>query len=369
MLSSAVQRPPIAMLFEPKGCERKEELDYKIDRTLLGWKAAAKGRLRASLNILTEVGISNNAVSRERGFCFRGSCRGISHCRKRSRSRGAFVRRTTATIIVTWKFRLFVSDLTASLSRQFYVQPCAYFSPLYNCLTSQITMAPGESAKPAQEALDVISNRISLALAKHDNLVKSWTAASGRPNKREKTQEELAAEDAALFKKTPTYLGVGAPVPSHFLISDAERNNKSLRAKFFPTKGLKGSKPRDNEEKAASAKRAKVEESSDEEGGRSSLGKAKKRKKTTDAPSQATEIDQKRSLQSGDILPRLKGSSDTTTTEKPITMNNDTKDSVDQNKGTSVPQPQTSKSALERRKEKKRLKKLLKKKEKKAKNV
>ena len=88
-----------------------------------------------------------------------------------------------------------------------------------------------------------------------------------------KSEAELDAEDAALFRNEPPYLGVGAPIPSHFLVSDAERNNKSLRAKFFPGKGLKGSKPRDEEEKVASAKRALNEESSDEEGGRSSLGK------------------------------------------------------------------------------------------------
>jgi hypothetical protein len=59
-------------------------------------------------------------------------------------------------------------------------------------------------------------------------------------------------------------------------VSDAERNNKSLRAKFFPVKGLKASKARDAEEKAASAKRAAREEDSDEEQGRSGLGRAKK---------------------------------------------------------------------------------------------
>ncbi|PSS22931.1 hypothetical protein M430DRAFT_56797 [Amorphotheca resinae ATCC 22711] len=164
-------------------------------------------------------------------------------------------------------------------------------------------MAPELSTKSAQdpkEGLDVISNRIAMALAKHDSLVKSWTALSARPKEPEKTQEELDAEEAALFRSEPPYLGVGAPIPSHFLISDAERNNKSLRAKFFPTKGLKASKSRDEEEKATSAKRRLMEESSDEEEGRSSLGKAKKRKMATEAPAKQAEDEDESSAKDED---------------------------------------------------------------------
>ena len=46
----------------------EEGLLYREDCTLLDWKAAVKGRVRASLNMLTGVGINNNAVSRKRGF-------------------------------------------------------------------------------------------------------------------------------------------------------------------------------------------------------------------------------------------------------------------------------------------------------------
>jgi hypothetical protein len=62
------------------------------------------------------------------------------------------------------------------------------------------------------------------------------------------------------------------------LVSEAERNNKSLRAKFFPAKGLKASKERDAEEKLVRVKRGLRDESSDEEEGRSALGRAKKQK-------------------------------------------------------------------------------------------
>lgn len=145
--------------------------------------------------------------------------------------------------------------------------------------------ASTQSVQASREELDTISNRVAIALAKREKLIKTWTASSARKNEPDKTQEEIDAEDAALFRNEPPYLGVGAPIPSHFLISDAERNNKTLRAKFFPTKGLKASKQRDAEEKATSAKRGLNEESSEDEGGRSSLGRAKKQK--TSAPTKS----------------------------------------------------------------------------------
>ncbi|KAH7413201.1 hypothetical protein BKA64DRAFT_348061 [Cadophora sp. MPI-SDFR-AT-0126] len=139
-------------------------------------------------------------------------------------------------------------------------------------------MAPDEplkSAKASKDELAVISNRLAVAMAKREALVKSWTASSSRLEP-EKTQEELDAEDAALFRSAPPYLGVGAAIPAHFLVNESEQGKKALRAKLLSTKGLKASKARDAEEKAASAKRAMREQSSDEEEGRSSLGRAKK---------------------------------------------------------------------------------------------
>ena len=145
-------------------------------------------------------------------------------------------------------------------------------------------MASEDSNKspiPTKEEFDVIQNRIAMAFAQREALVKSWTAKSARAQEPQKTDAELEEEDAKLFRPEPPYLGVGAPIPSHFLVSDAERNNKSLRAKFFPKGGLKASKARDAEEKAASSKRGLDAESSDEEEGRSGLGKAKKQKTAT----------------------------------------------------------------------------------------
>lgn len=130
-------------------------------------------------------------------------------------------------------------------------------------------------AMPAQTELDAISNRIQIALAKREELVRSWTSKSAREDKIRKTDEELDAEDALLFRNQPAYLGVGCPIPEKFLIGEADRSKKSLEARLG--KGLQASKRRDAEEKAASAKRGLNQDSSDEEEGRSSLGKKKKR--------------------------------------------------------------------------------------------
>jgi hypothetical protein len=142
-------------------------------------------------------------------------------------------------------------------------------------------MSLDEEPKPkkvSKEEYDIISNRLAVALAKREALIRSWTASSSRQEPPSKSQDERDAEDAALFRNQPPYLGVGAALPAHFLISDANQNNRALRAKFFPTKGLKASKARDADEKAASAKRAMRDVDSDEDQGRSALGRAKKLK-------------------------------------------------------------------------------------------
>jgi hypothetical protein len=130
---------------------------------------------------------------------------------------------------------------------------------------------------------DVIQNRVAVALAKRERLIKSWTASSSRPRPPPKTQEELDAEDADLFNPTPAGLGLGAPIPKEFLDGDVKRkkistNDKLRHILIGKRAGLQASKPRDGKEKAGSAKRGLEQESSDEDQGRSALGKAKKSK-------------------------------------------------------------------------------------------
>jgi len=135
-------------------------------------------------------------------------------------------------------------------------------------------MASGERkskhAGLSLEELDILDNKVALALAKHDEIVNGWIKASNRPPKPPiMTDEEIEAQISSYGP------GAGGGTTTK---NPAELGNKLLRAKFIPSKTLKASKARDADEKAASAKRGLTVESSDEEEGRSSLGKAKKHK-------------------------------------------------------------------------------------------
>jgi hypothetical protein len=143
-------------------------------------------------------------------------------------------------------------------------------------------MAPLISIQtPTVADLDVIQNRVAVALAARERLVKSWTALSSRPCPPLKTQEELDAEDAELFHFEPPHLGLGASIPKAYLEGDAQRreisSNEKLKHLILGNKsGHQGSKLRDSQEKASSIKRNLKDDSSDDDEGRSGLGKAKK---------------------------------------------------------------------------------------------
>lgn len=118
-----------------------------------------------------------------------------------------------------------------------------------------------------KEELAAFFARLDVARAEREAVVDSWLVKAGHTIPPKKSQAQIDAEDAALFQEGPPNLGLGEA---------QQNNNRSLKAKFFPAKGLKASKARDVEEKAASAKRGLRVESSDEEEGRSGLGRAKK---------------------------------------------------------------------------------------------
>lgn len=134
-------------------------------------------------------------------------------------------------------------------------------------------MAPEEKETKAKhvglslEELEVLDNKVAIALAKHDEIVNGWIKASNRPPK------PPVITDAEIEAQISNALGIGGGITT-----SAELGNKTLRSKFLPSKTLKASKARDAEEKAASARRGLKGESSDEEEGRSGLGKAKKHK-------------------------------------------------------------------------------------------
>ncbi|QSZ32906.1 hypothetical protein DSL72_002487 [Monilinia vaccinii-corymbosi] len=131
--------------------------------------------------------------------------------------------------------------------------------------------------KETWEEFNAKMNRIQMALAKREAIAENILAKYPTDRHR-KTQEEIDAEDALWF---PTPAGNQPlntdPAFARFLKPVAERNQKTLRDKMLPSKELRASKARDAEEKAASAKRVMVA-SSDEDEGRTALGKAKKLK-------------------------------------------------------------------------------------------
>lgn len=133
-------------------------------------------------------------------------------------------------------------------------------------------------SEPQKLDVDAFFNRIDLIMAEKEALVRSWTAQSKTiwPIVR-KTAAELKAEEDEMFRPQPPYLGVGCPIPEGYQAEDEEDTKFTARAKFGM--GLQASKRRDAEEKAESAKRAARDESSEIEGGRSSLGKKKKKNK------------------------------------------------------------------------------------------
>jgi hypothetical protein len=151
------------------------------------------------------------------------------------------------------------------------------FPPLSKTSTTPrrfITMAPEEGKSKhvglSQEELDILENKYAMIIAEDDEIVNGWMKASNRPPKPPiMTDEEIEAQISSYG------LGTGGGTTTQ---NSVELGNKSLHARFLPSKTLKASKARDAEEKAASAKRGSRAESSDEEEGRSGLGKAKKHK-------------------------------------------------------------------------------------------
>jgi len=132
--------------------------------------------------------------------------------------------------------------------------------------------------KETWEEFNAKMNRIQMALAKREAIAEN-ILAKYPTERRRKTQEEIDAEDALWFPTPAGNLPLNTdPAFAKYLKPAAERNQKTLRDKMLPSKELRASKSRDAEEKAASAKRALADASSDEDEGRTALGKAKKLK-------------------------------------------------------------------------------------------
>ncbi|KAL8745688.1 MAG: hypothetical protein Q9184_007842 [Pyrenodesmia sp. 2 TL-2023] len=148
---------------------------------------------------------------------------------------------------------------------------------------------------PQPSEADIIFNRANVALAKSQRLVASWLPPRTEEEaKTAKTEEEIEKEEQELFTPVPELLGLGAKVPDDLKDGDMKRqkltSNDLLRRQLLGKDHAKarsqgghrhadqkapgatlpvGSKPR------PAALKRKADDSSEDEGGRSSLGKRK----------------------------------------------------------------------------------------------
>lgn len=134
-----------------------------------------------------------------------------------------------------------------------------------------------ESSKiPVAADFASIQARIAIALAARENLVKSWTARSIAPKPPPKTAEEIEAERAEVYASQPK---AGIPKPGSGAVRTRQDlgGNDRLRGAMGLKRGHQGIKSREDGS-ARNGKVRKREESSDEEEGRSGLGKGKRSK-------------------------------------------------------------------------------------------
>lgn len=204
-------------------------------------------------------------------------------------------------------------------------------------------MAPKEgkskSVGLSLEELDILDNKVAIALARHEEIVNGWIKASNRPPKPPiMTDEEIEAQISNYG------FGTGGGTSKE---DAAELGNKLLRAKFLPSKTLKASKARDAEEKAASAKRGLMVESSDEEEGRSSLGKAKKHKEKAKVQEPIKPVTIERENQKPDLNLDVRGTSKRAQAEDGSQTEGDKLAKSRKRKSTSVLEEPVKKTKLE----------------------
>ncbi|MCJ1272030.1 hypothetical protein MMC22_011936 [Lobaria immixta] len=145
---------------------------------------------------------------------------------------------------------------------------------------------------PPSEA-DIIFNRASVALAKSQRLIASWLpppTASELANA--KSEEDVEREEQEMFTPVPEVLGLGASIPKEDEIKrEKEKTDEILRRQILGKDYKKWQAKRASDgsnlgsgvgqggvkSRPAPVKRPVVDES-DDEGGRSSVGRSKRQK-------------------------------------------------------------------------------------------
>ncbi|EFR04329.1 hypothetical protein MGYG_07338 [Nannizzia gypsea CBS 118893] len=143
---------------------------------------------------------------------------------------------------------------------------------------------------------DVIFNRANVALARSQRLIASWLPPkTADETANAKSEEELQKEEDEIFTAVPEKLGLGAPLPQKEAdgsikrteLSSNDKLRKHLLGKNFQkaeASRLKNASTRTKQAGPAPSHKNEIIEESDEEDGRSALGKGKKGKKADSQP-------------------------------------------------------------------------------------
>ncbi|KAI4196910.1 MAG: hypothetical protein LQ350_006223 [Teloschistes chrysophthalmus] len=165
---------------------------------------------------------------------------------------------------------------------------------------------------PQPSEADIILNRANVALAKSQRLLASWLPP--RPEEEfesAKTAEEIEKEDREIFTAVPEVLGMGAKIPEDVTKGDLKRQKltsdetlrKHLLGKDHGKLQIKGGQgqgdriglgramPAGSKPRPTSGKREEDRVSSDDEGGRSQLGKKRRREVEDSEEEQKNEVD------------------------------------------------------------------------------
>ncbi|KAL9578996.1 MAG: hypothetical protein Q9212_005366 [Teloschistes hypoglaucus] len=165
---------------------------------------------------------------------------------------------------------------------------------------------------PQPSEADIILNRANVALAKSQRLLASWLPPRAKEElESAKTSEEIEKEDQEIFTAVPEVLGMGAMLPEEVTDRDLKRqkltSDETLRKHFLgrdhaklQNKARQGERDRIGFGRAMSAgskprptlgKREEDRVSSDDEDGRSQLGKKRRRKVEEQEEEQKAEVD------------------------------------------------------------------------------
>ncbi|KAI9673451.1 MAG: hypothetical protein M1817_002913 [Caeruleum heppii] len=150
------------------------------------------------------------------------------------------------------------------------------------------------SSTDSMTEADIIQNKVNVLLAKQQRLLASWLPPpTPTEQAHTKSQDQIDRDEEAMFTPIPSTVGVGAPIPEDLKGGPSKRSltaNDLLRKRMLgrdaKTHSASTSRPGVKPSPTSTARhsRARSVDESDEEGGRSQLGKTKRQKLESSTP-------------------------------------------------------------------------------------